>query len=253
MAAENSLSVRYKGKQQLPRRAWRCPSDQTIASYVDGTVASMQRAGLETHLAKCERCRFVVADSIRFQREHEIPMPPSALLLKTMQLASPERTRKIWLWVPAGALAALMVVLLAVPSLLRHPKQALIPPANKPMAPMVARTTPDTLPPKPILNIVRKQSSAAALPSVIFPREGSVVARQGLKFTWKQIPAARSYEIRVVTSEGDLVWEGQSDQSDVALPAKFTLKDGTYYVWVTSYSANGRSIKSSPVSFVVKG
>lgn len=253
MALENSLPGRFEGKQQLPRRSWRCPSDEDIARYVDGTLAAGQQPGLETHLTRCERCRFVVADTIKSQRENELPTPPSALLYKTMQVASVKRAGKYWLWIPAGALAALLVSLLTVPTLLRHQTQVSIPPPKQALAPLVAKSAPVAVPQKPILDIVREQPSTAAVPSVILPKAGSVVARKELKFSWKEIPGARSYEVRVVTSEGDLVWEGQSDQPAVALPADATLKDGSYFVWITSYFANGRTIKSSPVLFVVKG
>jgi hypothetical protein len=61
-----------------------------------------------------------------------------------------------------------------------------------------------------------------------------------------------SYEIRVITADGDLVWEGQTDKLAIALPSDVILKDGSYFVWVTSYSSNGRTIKSAPAPFRVK-
>jgi hypothetical protein len=111
----------------------------------------------------------------------------------------------------------------------------------------------EATPIKSVPDIVRKDTVAEPLPSIILPQAGRVVASAQLRFTWKQIPQARSYRVRVVTSDGDLVWEGETKESRLALPLNFRLKNGSYFVWITSYLANGRTIKSSPVSFSVKG
>jgi len=67
-----------------------------------------------------------------------------------------------------------------------------------------------------------------------------------------RISHARSYEIRIVASDGDLVWEGQTETSSLRLPPGVALKDGSYFVWITAYLQDGRSAKSSPVPFLIK-
>jgi len=239
--------------QRVPKRKWSCPSDDAIAGYVDGSLLRNRKADVEAHLASCERCRKVVADTIKDQREIDLPAPPSALAYKTMSAATANHSARPWFWIPAGAVATLAVMLLIVPGMLRQLKVPTLPPSHAPSAPIIAKSTLDGTPVKSVPDVVRKNTVQHPLPSIILPQAGSVVASAQLKFSWKQIPQARSYRVRVVTSDGDLVWEGETEKSRLALPSNFRLKNGSYFVWITSYLANGRTIKSSPVSFSVKG
>lgn len=229
---------------------WICPKDQVIAGYVDGTLDSSRKARVESHLARCERCRQIVADITKAQREADLPAPPPALVYRAIHAVPARSSRTYWRWVPA--VAATMIVALAVATVsLRKPEQTLVLPSmHPPAAPLIAKSTAtheDSVP-----DVVRKTATVELRPAVISPRAGSVLIPQGLKFSWTDIPSARSYEIRVVTADGDLVWEGQTDKLAIALPSDVILKDGSYFVWVTSYSSNGRTIKSAPAPFRVK-
>jgi hypothetical protein len=66
------------------------------------------------------------------------------------------------------------------------------------------------------------------------------------------MPQSRKYEVRVVRSDGDLVWEGQTDKSAVQVPAEVTVKEGSYFVWITAFLEDGHTAKSAPVHFLVK-
>jgi hypothetical protein len=253
MADENLLPTQAESDQELPKRRWTCPPDDAIASFVDGTLPENKKAGLELHLCSCEHCRQIVADVVKAQREMDLAPPPSALVYKAIRAASLEQISRRWYWIPAGVVATIVAMLLAISGLLRQPNQAAIPPSHIPLAPLVARNSPEARPIKPVPDVVRKQTTIEALPSIIFPQSGSVVGNERLRFSWKQVPHARSYQVRLVTSDGDIVWEGETQKTILTLPADFTLKDGSYFVWITSYVANGRKIKSSPVGFVVKG
>jgi hypothetical protein len=79
------------------------------------------------------------------------------------------------------------------------------------------------------------------------------VVGENLKFNWKPVLRSRYYKINVVTSDGDLLWEGQTEKSTLHLPSDVVLKRGTYFAWITAYLADGRVAKSSPVRFVIKG
>ncbi len=46
------------------------PSAELIASYLSGTLAGRQRAGLESHLAECRGCRQELLSSQRLLRSH---------------------------------------------------------------------------------------------------------------------------------------------------------------------------------------
>ena len=257
MPESNSLKVTMADEdgidREVPKRKWSCPPDDAIAGYVDGALLGRRKAHVEAHLARCERCRKVVACIIKDQREIDLPAPPSALVYKTIIAATANSTARSWFWIPAGAVATLTVILLVVSGTLRHPRESTLPPSHTPSAPIIAKSMLEGTPIKSVPDIVRKDTVEDPLPSIILPQAGRVVASAQLRFTWKQIPQARSYRVRVVTSDGDLVWEGETEESRLALPLNFRLKNGSYFVWITSYLANGRTIKSSPVSFSVKG
>jgi hypothetical protein len=89
------------------------------------------------------------------------------------------------------------------------------------------------------------------LPTLVSPKQDSVVALEQLVFKWKSVPRSRYYEIHVVTSEGDPVWEGQSDRAVLKFPGDLILKDGPYFVWISAYLDDGRVQKSAPVRFLV--
>jgi hypothetical protein len=250
MAEENSTTKRLPGDEDRgsPHRGWRCPSDEMIASYLDAAVDSPGRSRLESHLADCEYCRALVAELAKVQRDREMPSLPPGLMQRAVALIPPKSTRMYWLWAPAAAMAG-TAFLLIVAVVLRSPEQLIIPSPSTHAAPVIAKSEPAPTLTTPAHEVVRKPSSADLLPSVVSPHRGSIVARERLEFQWKTVPHSRYYEVRVVTLEGDLVWEGQSEGSVLQPPADVTLNDGSYFVWITAYLENGRQAKSSPVRF----
>jgi hypothetical protein len=252
MAHENFPEMRSEPSKNPPTRRWTCPDDQTIATYVDGALRQNRRARVELHLAKCERCRLIVADVVKLQREVELPAPPSEIARSPVRFAPPASTRSRWFWVPAAAMASIALITITI-SLLYQPQKLLLLSPPTPSAPVIAKAEPVAPHSTPVPEILRKPWIPEVLPVIRFPRPDSVVAGEHLEFSWKTVSHSRDYEIRVVTSDGDLAWEGQTEASVLQLPSDVVLKDGTYFVWITAYLSDGRVARSSPVRFVVKG
>ena len=250
MAEENSTAKRLLGDEDRgsPHRGWKCPSDEMIASYLDAAVDSTTRGRLQSHFADCEYCRALVAELVKVQRDREMPSLPPGLMQRAVALVPSKSTRMHWLWAPAAAMAG-TVFLVITAVVLRSPEQLIIPSPSTPAAPSIAKSEPAPTLSAPTHEVVRKPSSADLMPSVVSPHRGSIVAREGLEFQWKTVPHSRYYEIHVVTSEGDLVWEGQSEGSAMQPPADVKLNNGSYFVWITAYLQNGREAKSTPVRF----
>jgi len=250
MAEENSTAKRLPGDEDRgsPHRGWKCPSDEMIASYLDAVLDSPSRSRLESHLADCEYCRTLVAELAKVHRDREMPSLPPGLMQRAVALVPAKSTRMHWLWAPAAAMAgtAFLVITSVV---LRSPEQLIIPSPSTPTAPVIAKSEPAPTLSPPAHEIVRKPASADLLPSVVSPHRGSIVARERLEFRWTTVPHSRYYEIHVVTSEGDLVWESQSEGSVLRPPADVKLNDDSYFVWITAYLENGREAKSAPVRF----
>ena len=251
MSEDNFPAMPSESSDNPPIRRWRCPDDQTIAAYVDNALSQTRKAGVELHLSKCERCRVIVTDVVKLQRKLELPLPPFELARVPVQFAPPVSVGFRWIWAPAAAMA--LIVLITVIGLLREPQKLLVMAPPPPSAPMIAKAEPLTSRKRPAPEILRKRQLSEALPVILLPRQDSAVVRGHLEFNWTPVSRSRYYEISVVTSEGDLLWEGQTEKSVLRLPWEVVLKRGSYFVWVTAYLADGRVAKSSPVRFVVKG
>lgn len=85
---------------------------------------------------------------------------------------------------------------------------------------------------------------------LIFPREGSVLPHSEVEFRWKSVRGSHFYEIRVVTAEGDVVWEGRVETTRARLPDNIELVPGReYFVSVRAYLPEGKTLKSPTVRF----
>jgi Putative zinc-finger len=237
--------------EQTVSRKWSCPGDYTIAAYADGGLDRITKAWVEFHLSNCLRCRLLVADVVKEQRESDLPVPPVQLVQKAMELVERRRVTRRWVWVRAGALAG--IALLAIVTLvLRKSQQLVVIPPSAPAAPLVAKSEPPPIPHTRVKNVVRKPATPELLPTILSPQTDSIMQSDELQFRWKPIPESHNYEVRVVRSDGDVVWEGQTDKSALQVPTEVVLENGSYFIWITAHLENGRTAKSAPVRFLVK-
>jgi len=254
--ADEELKSKFRdegGDQGFGSRGWNCPKDEAIAAYVDGSVDASARSRIESHLADCGYCRGLVADVVRV-KESDSPAIPVQLKQRAVALAAPRSRRLQWILWPAAAAGAAFVLIVAL--WFRGPQQVSVPTATlSPAAPaptVIAKSEPAPTLRRPNGQVERKLAPRGHLPLLIFPQQDKVVGREQLEFKWKAIPRSRYYEIRVVTSEGDLVWSGQSEQVDLKLPSDLKLKDGAYFVWILAYMDDGRVQNSGPVRFQIR-
>jgi hypothetical protein len=211
-----------------------------------------RKARLEDHLADCPHCRLIVADVIRAQMQLNLPEPPHELMRKAVRTALQGPPSWGRIWVPLGALASIVLVgTLAV--VFRDPGRAIVfsPPALPP-APVIAKSEAVAVPREPVRDIIRKPRTTDPVPTILSPVPDSVVRGDRLQIRWKPISQSRYYGVRVVTSDGDLVWDNQTEKVTLSLPSAVALKEGSYFVWVTANLADGRIAKSPPVRFLVK-
>jgi hypothetical protein len=252
LGEDNFPKMRSESSENPPTRRWICPDDQTIAAYVDDALSQTRKARVKLHLSKCERCRLIVADVVKLQREVELSIPPSEIARKTAQFAPTVSAPFRWIWAPAAAVALIFLITVTI-NLLREPQKLLVASPPPPSAPMIAKAEPLTSRNIPQHEILRKPQLSEALPVILSPRRDSAVVREHLEFNWTPVSRSRYYKISIVTSDGDLLWESQTEKSVFHLPSSVLLKRGAYFVWITAYLADGQVAKSSPVRFVVKG
>jgi hypothetical protein len=250
MADENVAKQVWK-KQESWWRNWRCPSDYAVASYVEGTLGEKQRSRLEIHLTKCSRCRQIIGDTIKGGREIELVVPPITLFNKSVQSVPDSRVSTAWMLLPAGV-AAIVVAVAAASIYLHHPEQGVVPPPHSLSAPLIAKSPPAPNPKSRVADVVRGLPAINAPLRITSPRAGNVLSNEPLQIRWTAMRDAGSYQVSVLAPDGDLVWKGETRELVLEVPASIHLKDGSYFVLVTSYLPNGRTVRSAPISFVVK-
>jgi hypothetical protein len=252
--AEPNLLARIWSRgtgQKQPKRRWNCPSDGVLAAYLDGALDDAARVRLQEHLAGCLHCRELIADIVKLQREADLPAVPVALVSKARALVLPSRKRWVWNWATVATAGTLACAVIAM-SILRHPQGLNIPESPAPAAPVMPESKPSTpagTTPGP--EIVRTLKSPEHLPTVLFPQPDKVIPRKRLEFRWNEVPDSLYYQVRVLTSEGDLAWEADSTVTQIRLPNDQALNGGKYFVLVSAVMKNGRTKKSDPVRFQV--
>ena len=72
-----------------------------------------------------------------------------------------------------------------------------------------------------------------------------------VNFIWRSQPDGPVYTLEVFTPAGDVVYTTETRDTAVALPADLSLTTGeTYHWWVSVHTADGRDVRSLPVSFI---
>jgi len=232
-------------------RKWWCPGDHIVATYADGGLSKRRRAWIENHMSNCLRCRLLVADVLKAQRESHVAPAPIQLIQRAKGLASPRRAPRLHLWAPAGALAGI-ALLIGMTKIAYKPESIIAHPVPAPAAPMVAMSEPPPAPRSQVPDVVRNAKIPALAPILLTPRPDGMMSSNQLRFSWKPFPHTRNYEVRIVKSDGDLIWAGETAESALQVPSNLALQDGSYFVWIMASLDDGQRMKSAPVRFFVR-
>ena len=233
---------------------WRCPGDEVLAAYMDGALDDTAKNKTESHLADCASCRSLIGDVVAMRRS-QATLLPFGLEQRAIALTSPQRRegRRILIPLTVGSVIALALAVV----LLRTPKKEISPISPSIVspvgtnAPVVAKSEPPSISAPDSSNMVRKGTAFEPVPELILPREGGVLKPSELNLRWKFVPRALYYEIHLVDSEGEPVWQGESEATTTRIPISVAVKDGVYFVWIAANSKDGRVQKSPPVRFAV--
>jgi hypothetical protein len=236
--------------RKTARRGWKCPSDSHAASYLEQGLEPKEKSRFEAHLADCDFCLEMVGALVRRQRASESAEVPARLLQQAIN-AVPVRAgwRVSRKWILAPALASIAV---ASAVLLRSPERGKF--VASVSAPPVETVRPAAVIPRAPAQpaekqYVRKLATSDLRLQLLEPLSESVVPRARLRFRWRAFANTTYYEIRVVNSEGDLVWQGQEANPSAYLPPDLSLRPGKYFVWVRAYLTDGRTVKSEAMGF----
>lgn len=259
---------------QAGRRGWRCPDEIQLAAYVAQRLSSSARNSIEAHVADCDFCLSQVGfltQSADWANSEEVP---AHLLSAARKLVTREPSKVInwgWRWAATTAAVACFALLFVViarqlrrqesvsrpsdtfvaqqtsPEPVTSPQITVAPPALR-LEPTQAVQTPKAKSTQ--TPVVRSTSAENLLPKLIFPRNGALVRREDLEFRWEPVSDAILYEVRVMSAEGDLVFEGKTEASWLQLDSSVLLSPGAkYFLSVRALLREGKTAKSSILSF----
>jgi len=214
-------------------------------------------------LADCEFCLGQVAFLVRLK---ETPIPeaaPAALVAQASEGASVKARPWFawaWRWEAAAAMVACAVVVLVI-SLREASRPApVVSPA--PRGEVAAARVPAPAETNPLVPLASAPARAGvqlrggtptlSTPTLLFPAPHATLLRSQVEFRWQSVPGASGYEVRLLTAEGDLVWEKRTEASSVKVPADVKLAAGqNYYVSVRADLPEGKTAQSRVVAFRV--
>jgi len=237
----------------------RHPNEMDLAAFVDGGLPGRQQQWIERHLAACDNCCDQVGVLVKSQGIADIDVEPELLRRATL-LGRPVVTRKTsssagsrWVLATAVLASASAAVAIAIGLLLSRsptpPRIAVSPtaPLPGPSVSAMARETPLAHPSK--TNIVRS-SNVSAHVVVISPQPGSRF-QTAPPIRWRKIPQAVTYDVRLVSANGDVLWTERVGENRVAVPPTVSLISGKYFVLVRAFLSDGKTVDSSAVEFSV--
>jgi hypothetical protein len=246
-----------------------------LAAYVDQQISGSARDAIETHVADCDFCLSQVSfltESADWQQSADVP---AQLLSRARNLVAQKPDRALsWGWRWAAATAVACFVLFVVVFALQWRGQRTVPPETGPLvaqqrspelvpsppiyaAPPVSHSGPSPPVSKPRSIVpaaptVRSKTTENFQPELIFPREGGLLLRGELEFRWEPVSEAIFYEVRVMSADGNLVFEGQTEDIKLKPGLNLSLLPGQkYFVSVRAHLRQDKTTKSRVVGFQV--
>lgn len=219
-----------------------CPEDQQIAEYFDGVLPPHEIGALERHLADCSHCLARVGMLQRLEGEPSLQRVPEDALASAKALhCGPGRRAGINpAWVAA---AAMLVMAVALTQLLPLPQ------IGQDALPRTHRAEPGGE-----LRQTRSIESPSSGPRFLVPVDGSPFAPADHRFKWTAVPGSLYYQLRIVSEEGDLLWQGRISGTEWTIPEGVALFPGVdYFARVDAYITDAKALQSDYLLFRLEG
>lgn len=220
-----------------------CPDNHELAASVDGQLSDEILNQLALHLADCDFCTAQLGLLKRLHESDPECQVTEFVLARAGRMGA-KHTRPIIHYAPRWASAA--VIVLAVLLVFRW---------NSPNLEDSEAT--DSASPDITSQVFEPRQSRNLNPDilkpwVLAPATGSTIDPGSLVFQWTGIPGSLYYDVRVVTDEGDLIWQARVEDTEIGLPEHLQLKPDTdYFFRVDAYLASAKSISSHHVLFSI--
>jgi len=244
----DELKTLLKQPAETVERQPGCPDDYTVAAYSDGGLSERDHGRFEYHLADCAYCTERVG-ILGLAREAETTVQvPELLQARSARLAKAADTKGAtvnpahWRKAPRWAAAAVVVLAIGVLSQLYSPN----PNVQERSLPIETTGQPADI------RETRNMDPGEIGPSFLSPLEGMTIIPDDGVFNWTPVRDSLYYQLRIVSDEGDLVWQERVDGTQWALPSGLSLLPGAeYFVRVDAYLAEAKALNSDYVLFRV--
>ena len=264
---EKELTRLLRSNADSTKRRWRCPDDNQLAAYVNRQVAEPGKQKLEAHFANCKACLETLAFVAHAFDEPSAYSVPVHLLARARSL-SDDRRPVVWRWAFAAASACVLIIAALIVWNYRA-NRSVIPPDDLVAQQKQPERTSEPLPigvtpsrpensspaPKPKPTEVRapvvRGEEDQLKPTLISPRNGSVIKLAQQSLRWQSVAGVSFYEIKVVTENGGSVVNERTNNTEIQLNTAQLQVGGKYYVTVVAHLSGDREARSEPVSFRV--
>lgn len=206
-----------------------CPTEQQIAAFVDGALATEERQSIQRHVEDCPAC-FDLVSTLAVQATQPLPLVDAGLRQAAVRkTAAPGIVRRL---VPAMSAAAAVLVAAVWWSSLRHST--------------AIHSSIDVGPPASAQRDQTRSTADVGI-TVEEPRDGGEIHGAQV-IRWRGVPNASSYEVQVTTAAGDVVLKrqvaGTVHDIRIEIPARGS---ETCYLWVAAYLSEGRRVTSNVI------
>jgi hypothetical protein len=232
-------------KLQLAEPAGRtpfCPEDQQVAEYFDGVLPAYELGAFERHLADCSHCLARVGMLQRLEDERSPQRVPEDALAsaKALRYGLGRRWGINPAWIAAAAVLVMAVAATKLLPLMEIGQDAL------PRAHLAE--------PGSELRQTRSFESPSSGPRFLAPADGSPYAPADHRFKWTAVPGSLYYQLRIVSEEGDLLWQGRISGTEWTIPEGVALVPGVdYFVRVDAYITDAKALQSDYLLFRLEG
>ena len=221
---------------ELAERTPFCVEDSQISEYFEGLLPEPERTRVEHHLTDCRFCAARIGMLARLEDTVEIRVPEDALAAaKRMGQPAPRTRGHLAAW------AAAAVIVLAVGIYLQatETRRSWLNPESPTGPPDLSGEIRDT----------RNIDTTVLGPAIISPREGQSAGADSL-ISWTPVPGSLFYQVRIVSDEGDLLWQERVDGTEWRVPDSLGLAPGAeYFVRVDAYLMEAKSLQSGYLLF----
>ena len=210
---------------ELPGATPSCPDENQLAALVDQTLDQDARKDVVLHLESCQPCREQVGFLLKAEDlKISAPVPTKLLEQARKPKARPRRRPLFTFGIPGFATALVLVLALFLWNRF------------------------ELAPPVPPSHAERGVDSRGF--SVLSPAQGTVVRELPFELRWESVEGAFSYEVRIATLGGTLVWQERTPSTESQLPPESEVKPGVeYYFYVRAHLPGDRVIRSEMVRF----